>query len=117
MGELGSYDDLKVEFFQECEELLEATQDALQRMSRDGNDEEALKSAFRAVHTIKGGAGSFGLVDVVRQADAFETALDFQSERPSKCPKEHLLMLQERLDLLAKTSDAASLPFLSVFPE
>ncbi len=40
------------------------------------HDEDTVNAVFRAVHSIKGGAGAFGLEDLVRFAHTFETTLD-----------------------------------------
>ncbi|MEL7281524.1 MAG: chemotaxis protein CheA [Pseudomonadota bacterium] len=69
-------EDFRSSFFEECEELLEMTQDGLDAMADDPHDAEAVNSVFRAVHSIKGGAGAFGLEAVVDFAHKFETALD-----------------------------------------
>lgn len=63
-------------FFVECEELLEALLDALQLMADGENDVETINVAFRSVHSIKGGAGAFGLDDLVSFAHQFETVMD-----------------------------------------
>ena len=39
-------------------------------------DAETVNAVFRAVHSIKGGAGAFKLERLVRFAHAFETTLD-----------------------------------------
>jgi len=69
--------EIKASFFIECEELLEALQDGLQSLD-DGDDGggETINIVFRAVHSIKGGAGAFGLEALVRFAHRYETALD-----------------------------------------
>ena len=69
-------EDFRSSFFEECEELLEMTQDGLDAMADDPHDAEAVNSVFRAVHSIKGGAGAFGLEAVVDFAHKFETAMD-----------------------------------------
>ncbi|MEM9970248.1 MAG: chemotaxis protein CheA [Pseudomonadota bacterium] len=68
--------EIKASFFIECEDLLEALFDALQSMSGGEQDLETINVAFRAVHSIKGGAGAFGLDDLVSFAHHFETAMD-----------------------------------------
>ncbi len=67
--------EIRASFFLECEELLEAMQDGLQRLEEE-DDAETINVVFRAVHSIKGGAGAFGLDDLVAFAHIFETALD-----------------------------------------
>ena len=68
--------EIKASFFIECEELLESLQDGLQAMSDGAKDSETVNIVFRAVHSIKGGAGAFGLDRLVSFAHVFETALD-----------------------------------------
>lgn len=68
--------EIRASFFIECEELLEALQDGLETMSEDTGDLETINVVFRAVHSIKGGAGAFGLEGLVRFAHRYETVLD-----------------------------------------
>ena len=68
--------EIRASFFVECEELLEAMQDSLQSMDDGDDDPETINVVFRAVHSIKGGAGAFGLDQIVRFAHRFETVLD-----------------------------------------
>lgn len=68
--------EIRASFFIECEELLEALQDGLQAMDEGADDSETINVVFRAVHSIKGGAGAFGLEALVRFAHRFETVLD-----------------------------------------
>jgi two-component system chemotaxis sensor kinase CheA len=68
--------EIRASFFIECEELLEALQDGLDAIEAGARDADTVNTVFRAVHSIKGGAGAFGLEDLVRFAHGFETALD-----------------------------------------
>jgi len=68
--------EIRASFFIECDELLESLQDGLQIIDDGENDDETINIVFRAVHSIKGGAGAFGLEALVRFAHRFETALD-----------------------------------------
>ncbi|WP_027260147.1 chemotaxis protein CheA [Leisingera aquimarina] len=63
-------------FFEECEELLEATDEGLTAIEGGDHDPETVNAIFRAVHSIKGGAGAFGLDDLVAFAHRFETVFD-----------------------------------------
>ncbi|ACK50410.1 CheA signal transduction histidine kinase [Methylocella silvestris BL2] len=69
---------IKQTFFQECEEQLAELEAGLTAiLDGDGDgDPETVNAVFRAVHSIKGGAGAFSLDDLVRFAHIFETALD-----------------------------------------
>lgn len=68
--------EIKASFFIECDELLEALQDGLQLIENGEQDSDTVNVIFRAVHSIKGGAGAFGLTQLVDFAHRFETVLD-----------------------------------------
>jgi two-component system chemotaxis sensor kinase CheA len=68
--------ELRETFFQECEDLLEAMAEGLRRLDASTVDAETVNSVFRAVHSIKGGAGAFGLDTLVQFAHGFESTLD-----------------------------------------
>src|SRR5690349_22241339 len=63
-------------FFQECEEQLAELESGLLAMEGGDTDSETINAVFRAVHSIKGGAGAFQLEALIRFAHVFETALD-----------------------------------------
>ena len=68
--------ELRATFHGECEDLIEAAQSGLLAMQEGSADAETLDEVFRAVHSIKGGAGAFALEEVVAFAHQFETVLD-----------------------------------------
>ncbi|WP_332685560.1 chemotaxis protein CheA [Bosea sp. (in: a-proteobacteria)] len=68
--------ELKQTFFQECEELLGALEQKLQALDEGSRDSEDVNAAFRAIHSIKGGAGAFGCTELVAFAHVFEASLD-----------------------------------------
>ncbi|WP_420006760.1 chemotaxis protein CheA [Arenibacterium sp. LLYu02] len=63
-------------FFEECEELLEAMDEGLTAIEGGDHNPEIVNAVFRAVHSIKGGAGAFGLDELVAFAHKFETVFD-----------------------------------------
>jgi len=68
-------DDIKQIFFVECEEALEAAETGL-AACRDGtHDAETINAIFRAVHSIKGGAGAFGHLPLQAFTHGFENLL------------------------------------------
>lgn len=75
---MAGIDALRATFFEECEDLLTRMGDGLGRMAdpSEAPDIETVHGVFRAVHSIKGGAGAFGLASLVSFAHAFETVLD-----------------------------------------
>jgi two-component system chemotaxis sensor kinase CheA len=68
--------EIKATFFQECEEQLAELESGLLAMEAGDDGSETVNAVFRAVHSVKGGAGAFGLDDLVRFAHVFETCLD-----------------------------------------
>ena len=69
-------DALRQIFFQECEEQLAELESGLLEIEGGGTDPEIVNAVFRAVHSIKGGAGAFALEELVHFAHIFETVLD-----------------------------------------
>ncbi|MFD2175516.1 chemotaxis protein CheA [Rhodobacter lacus] len=99
--------EIRASFFIECEELLESLQDALSDMDEGSHDNETINVVFRAVHSIKGGAGAFGLNALVGFAHRYETVLDeLRSGRLSITPEAMKLFFQAA-DLLQDQVRAA----------
>lgn len=73
---MDSMDAIKATYFQECDELLASLEEGLLALAAGDGDGETINAVFRAVHSVKGGAGAFGFEDMVRFAHVFETALD-----------------------------------------
>ena len=67
---------IKQTFFQECDEQLAELETGLLSMEEGDHDSETINAVFRAVHSVKGGAGAFMLTELVRFAHVFEGALD-----------------------------------------
>jgi two-component system chemotaxis sensor kinase CheA len=82
-------------FFQECEEQLAELETGLLRMEDGADDPDTVNAVFRAVHSIKGGAGIFSLDALVRFAHVFETSLDgVRSKRIGVTPAVMKLLLR-----------------------
>lgn len=69
-------DAIKATFFEECSELMESLEAGLLALQAGRQDPDTVDSVFRAVHSIKGGAGAFDLGVLVAFAHDFETTLD-----------------------------------------
>ena len=63
-------------FFTECGELLADLQEQLDRLMDGERDPELVNAAFRAVHSVKGGAAAFGFDHLIGFAHVFETVMD-----------------------------------------
>ncbi len=100
-------EQIKATFFQECEELLADLESGLLALDAGQGDMETVNAVFRAVHSIKGGAGAFGLEPLVRFAHVFETTLD--DMRAGKVPASGpaLKIMLRAADVLADQVTAA----------
>jgi two-component system, chemotaxis family, sensor kinase CheA len=63
-------------FFEESEEHLAAMETLLLNLDIDHPDAEALNAIFRAAHSIKGSAGTFGFTDLAETTHILENLLD-----------------------------------------
>ena len=68
-------DDIKQIFFVECEEALEAAESGLAACREGTHDAETINAIFRAVHSVKGGAGAFGHTALAAYTHGFENLL------------------------------------------
>ncbi|MEL6587102.1 MAG: chemotaxis protein CheA, partial [Pseudomonadota bacterium] len=69
-------ESIKATFFEECSELMEQLEAGLLALQSEEGDDDTVDSIFRAVHSIKGGAGAFHLSNLVDFAHEYETVLD-----------------------------------------
>ncbi|MBL1405493.1 MAG: chemotaxis protein CheA [Hyphomicrobiales bacterium] len=94
-------DAIRDTFFAECVDQLAELETGLFTIQGEGPDLDTINSVFRAVHSIKGGAGAFSLNDVVSYAHVFENALDILRVDISQSS-------EARIELLLRASDVLS---------
>lgn len=99
--------EIKEIFFQECEEQLAELESGLLAINDGDSDLETVNAVFRAVHSIKGGAGAFGLDDLVAFAHVFETTLDCVRSNKIDTSPELLKVMLKSADVLADLTAAA----------
>ncbi len=73
---MASFDQLKQTFFDECAEGMQLIEQGLSDMREGLGSDDTVNAVFRAVHSVKGGAGIFGFEALVGFAHVFETTLD-----------------------------------------
>ncbi len=103
-------DDLeqfKQTYFQECEELLGDLESQLMALEDGERDVDVLHAAFRAIHSIKGGAGAFGFDQLVSFAHTFETVLDLMREGQVELTDDNVSTSVRAGDILADLVNAA----------
>lgn len=105
--------EIKASFFVECGELLESLEEGLLQVQGGDTDPETVNAVFRAVHSIKGGAGAFGLDELVHFAHRFETVLDeVRSDRLAIDAQAVLLFLKSAdclADLVTASRDESAI--------
>ncbi|MBB3979298.1 two-component system chemotaxis sensor kinase CheA [Rhizobium azooxidifex] len=99
--------EIKEIFFQECEEQLAELESGLLKLNDGDRDPETVNAVFRAVHSIKGGAGAFGLDDLVSFAHVFETTLDCVRSNKLDPNQDVLKVMLKSADVLADLTNAA----------
>ena len=99
--------EIKEIFFQECEEQLAELESGLLKLNDGDRDPETVNAVFRAVHSIKGGAGAFGLDDLVSFAHVFETTLDCVRSNRLEPNQDVLKVMLRSADVLADLTNAA----------
>ena len=85
-------------FFEESSELLADMETCLLRLDVNSPDLEDLNAIFRAAHSIKGGAGTFGFADMTEMTHMLETLLD-------RLRKGELEVRSEMVDAFLKAGD------------
>jgi two-component system chemotaxis sensor kinase CheA len=104
---LDPFESIKQTFFQECDELLTDAEQGLLAMESGDADSETINAVFRAVHSVKGGAGAFGLEDLIRFAHVFETVMDEIRSGQMALTDEVAKVLLRAFDVLADHVNAA----------
>ena len=94
-------------FFQECEDLIEALTDGLNEVASGSRDDETVNAVFRAVHSIKGAAGAFGLNEIAAFSHEFEAVLDLVRMNTKDVDDALVRLLMRAGDALADLLDAA----------
>lgn len=73
---MSGMDQFRNTYITECLELLEDMEHRLLALNPSQPDNEALHAIFRCAHSIKGGAGAFGLNAIARFTHVMESLLD-----------------------------------------
>jgi two-component system, chemotaxis family, sensor kinase CheA len=87
-------------FMQESAEHVESMETDLLALRSAPDDVETLNAIFRSAHSIKGGAGSFGLTSLVRFTHALENLLDRLRSLEMPATAEVISLLLRCVDVL-----------------
>ncbi|MNZ22114.1 Chemotaxis protein CheA [compost metagenome] len=93
-------------FFAEAAELLEDMERHLLELDIEAPDPEQLNAIFRAAHSIKGGAGTFGFDVLQKTTHIFENLLDNLRRGEMKLRRDIVDLFLETKDMLQDQLDA-----------
>lgn len=94
-------------FFEECTELLADLEERLGALVVFSPDVESLNAIFRAVHSVKAGAGAFGYTVLVGFAHRFEALLDRLRDGKAELDDRTLVSLVAAADVFSALIDLA----------
>ncbi|WP_156899267.1 chemotaxis protein CheA [Pleomorphomonas koreensis] len=94
-------------FFEECTELLADLEERLGALAAFSGDIESLNAIFRAVHSVKAGAGAFGYSVLVGFAHRFEALLDRLRDGKAELDERTLAALVAAADVFSALVDLA----------
>ncbi len=87
-------------FFDETDELLAEKEKLLLAIDLESPDMEDIDAIFRAAHSIKGGAATFGLADMTEVTHILETLLDMIRKKEIALTAEHVDAFLASKDIL-----------------
>ncbi|WP_456295065.1 chemotaxis protein CheA [Vibrio sp. AK197] len=94
-------EQLRKMFYEECRENLEVLENILLNLNVESVDDESINTIFRAAHSIKGGAGTFNLLDISEFTHSVEAYLDLVRNHERQ-------LTAQTIDLLLKSGDCIS---------
>ncbi len=104
---MDDYAQFKATYFAECAELLGDVETQLSELSTGSQDPEVLHAIFRAVHSIKAGAGAFKYVQLAAFSHEFEALLDRMRDGRIAVTEEGVSILFRASDILSAMVESA----------
>jgi two-component system chemotaxis sensor kinase CheA len=104
---MSDLDDFKATYFDECSELMNELEEQFTAIEEGERGADRLNAVFRAIHSIKGGAGAFGFTSMVGFAHAFETLLDYVRDGRVEMTDEVVTLCIRSIDIVADFIGAA----------
>ena len=93
-------------FFEESFEGLDTMESGLLTLE-DGADRETINNIFRAAHSIKGGAGTFGFMEISEFTHSVETLLDEMRNGVRGITPDALQVLLQSVDVMREMTQSA----------
>ena len=103
---MDEFEQFKETYFAECAELLDDMETRITGLRKDSLNDDSLHAIFRAVHSIKAGAGAFKFDNLVAFSHDFEGLLDGMRNDVVAVDESRIALLLTARDLLADLVDA-----------
>mgnify|MGYP002715248880 CR=1 FL=1 len=107
MASRASFQQFTATFFEECHELISDTEQHLTQLKDGTGDSETLNAVFRAVHSIKAGAGALDFGQLVEFTHIFEATLEKLRSNVKTCEAPVIDVLFQAFDILVDLVRAA----------
>ncbi|MEH6476533.1 MAG: chemotaxis protein CheA [Sneathiella sp.] len=104
---MDEYEQFKTTYFAECAELLGDVEIQLSALSTGSDDPEVLHAIFRAVHSIKAGAGAFKYTQLAAFSHEFEALLDRMRDGRIPVTETGVSLLFRASDILSAMVESA----------
>ncbi|MCS7299781.1 MAG: chemotaxis protein CheA [Spirochaetia bacterium] len=98
--------DLERVFIDEATEMVQMFEESILDIERNPENEQAINSAFRAVHTLKGGAASMGYSNLEKISHSIEDLLDYVRAKKVSLSLDVINILLDGAKVLRSTLNA-----------
>lgn len=96
------------DFFEEAFEILDRLEENILILEKEHDNKDAVQEIFRAIHTLKGSAGSVELNDVAKYAHIFEDLLDLIRNEKIEIDDTTIDVLLKSIDIVKELITCAS---------
>ncbi len=100
-------EELKKDFFEEANTLIETLEENILILEKDINNKEALNEIFRAAHTLKGGAATLDLDRISNFTHELENLLDELRSNNIQVNMDIVDLLLKAIDIVKKMIEAS----------
>jgi chemotaxis signal transduction protein/HPt (histidine-containing phosphotransfer) domain-containing protein len=102
---MGDFDDMIPEYVTESTELLTAVESGFLALEEGTADDETINTIFRAIHSIKGGAGFVGVTKIEHLAHKMEDLLGLIRNKDMEATPQVAVALLRSMDVLRSLFD------------
>jgi two-component system chemotaxis sensor kinase CheA len=90
--------EMRQNYIQESDEMLETVEQSLLELERSGNRQESLDAAFRSIHSFKGNCGFMGLGDLERLSHSIENVLECMKSGAVATTDQNISIIMRTMD-------------------